>query len=116
MRVPIFLPVASMIRMCFTWAKDVGAPGAGAVARSSVGIIMTPPQARSWQERKIRTSSVVGLRRDSRPRTTVQEDTVAIVIRGGEWNGHEWNGHGSVSVYDVSTLLLHSVKFYSKNI
>jgi len=89
MRVPIFLPVASMIRMCFTWAKDVGAPGAGPVARSFVGIIMTLLRATSWQEPRIRTSSVVGLRRDSRSRTTVQEDTVAIVIRDGEWNGHE---------------------------
>jgi hypothetical protein len=83
MRVLIFLPVDWMIRMFFTWAKDVGAPGAGLVARSSVGIIMTPPQARSWQERRIRTTNVVGLRRGSRPRNTVQEDTVAIVIRGG---------------------------------
>ena len=84
MRVPIFLPVAWMIRMFFTWAKDVGVLGAGAVARSSVGIIMMPPQARSWQEPRIRTTSVVGPRRGSSPRNTVQEDTVAIVIRGGE--------------------------------
>ena len=84
MRVPIFLPVAWMIKMCFTWAKVVGARGAGPVARSSVGIIMMPPQARSWQEPRIRTTSVVGPRRGSSPRNTVQEDTVAIVIRGGE--------------------------------
>jgi hypothetical protein len=72
-----------MRRMCFTWAKAVGAPGAGAVARSSVGIIMTPPQATSWQEPRILMSNVVGLRRGSSKRITVQEDTVAIVISGG---------------------------------
>jgi len=83
MHVPIFLHVASMRRIFFTWAKAVGAPGAGHVARSFVVIIMTPPQARSWQGRKIRTTSVVGLRRGSRPRNIVQEDTVVIVIRGG---------------------------------
>jgi len=86
MHVPIFLPVAWMIRMCFTWAKDVGDPGAGHVARSSVGIITMPPRVISWQEPRIRTTSVVGARKDSRPRTTVQEDTVAIVICGGERN------------------------------
>lgn len=86
MRVLIFLPVDWMIRMCFTWAKDVGAPGAGPVARSSVGIIMTPPQATSWQEPRIRMINVVGPRKGSRPKTTVQEDTVAIVICGGEEN------------------------------
>ena len=47
MRVPIFLPVAWMRRMFFTSAKDVGAPGAGHVARSSVDIIMMPPRAKS---------------------------------------------------------------------
>jgi hypothetical protein len=47
MRVPIFLPVAWMRRMFFTSAKDVGAPGAGHVARSSVDITMMPLQAKS---------------------------------------------------------------------
>lgn len=84
MRVPIFLPVAWMRRMFFTSAKDVGAPGAGHVARSSVGITMMPLQATSWQEPRIRTSSVVGAKRDSRKMTTVQEDIVAIVIGAGE--------------------------------
>jgi hypothetical protein len=84
--VPIFLPVAWMRRMCFTWAKDVDARGAGHVARSSVGIITMPPQVISYQEPRIRMTNVVGLRKDSSPRTTVQEDTVAIVIRGGEGN------------------------------
>ena len=81
---PIFLPVAWMRRMFFTSAKDVDAPGAGHVARSSVDIIMMPPQAKSWQEQKIHTSSVVGLRRGSRKMTTVQEDIVVIVIGAGE--------------------------------
>jgi len=84
MRVLIFLPVVWMRRMCFMWDKAVGAPGAGAVARSSVGIIMMPVQARSWQEPRIRTTSVVGPRRGSSPRNTVQEDTVVIVISDGE--------------------------------
>lgn len=81
---PIFLPVAWMRRMFFTSAKDVGAPGAGHVARSSVDITMMLLQATSWQEPRIRTSSVVGAKRDSRKMTTVQEDTVAIVIGAGE--------------------------------
>jgi hypothetical protein len=72
-----------MRRIFFTWAKAVGAPGAGHVARSFVVITMTLLQATSWQERRIHTTSVVGLRRGSRPRNTVQEDTVAIVICGG---------------------------------
>jgi len=84
MRVLIFLPVVWMIRMFFTWAKAVGVPGAGPVARSSVGIIMMPPQGRSWKEPRIRTTNVVGPRRGSSPRNTVQEDTVVIVISGGE--------------------------------
>ena len=83
MRAPIFLPVAWMRRMFFTSAKDVDAPGAGHVARSSVGIIMMPLRARGSLEQKIRTSSVVGAKRDSRKMTTVQEDTVAIVIGAG---------------------------------
>jgi hypothetical protein len=73
-----------MRRMFFTLAKDVGVPGAGHVARSSVGIIMMLQRARGFLERRILTSSVVGLRKDSRPRTTVQEDIVAIVIGAGE--------------------------------
>ena len=72
-----------MRRMSFMLAKDVDAPGAGHVARSSVGIIMMPPQAKSWQEQKIRTSSVVGVKRGSTKRIIAQEDTVAIVISGG---------------------------------
>lgn len=81
---PIFLPVASMRRIYFTWAKDVGAHGAGHVARSSVDITMMLPRVRGYQEQKIRTSSVVGVKRGSRKRTTVQEDTVVIVIGAGE--------------------------------
>jgi hypothetical protein len=82
--VPIFLPVGWMRRMFFTSAKDVGVLGAGHVARSSVDITMMPLRATSWQEPRIRTSSVVGAKRDSRKMTTVQEDTVAIVIGAGE--------------------------------
>ena len=84
MRVPIFLPVAWMRRMFFTWAKDVDVPGAGHVARSSVDIIMMLLRVRGFLEQKIRTSSVVGVKRGSRKMTTVQEDTVAIVIGAGE--------------------------------
>jgi hypothetical protein len=84
MRVLIFLPVVWMIRMCFMWAKAVDVRGAGPVERSSVGIIMMPVQVRSWQEPRIRTTSVVGPRRGSSPRNTVQEDTVVIVISGGK--------------------------------
>ena len=81
---PIFLPVAWMRRMFFTLAKDVGAPGAGHVARSSVGITMMLPRVRGFLEQKIRTSSVVGVKRGSRKRSSAQEDTVAIVIGAGE--------------------------------
>ena len=81
---PIFLPVAWMRRMFFTWAKDVDVPGAGHVARSSVDIIMMPPRVRGFLEQKIRTSSVVGVKRGSRKRSSAQEDTVAIVIGAGE--------------------------------
>ena len=81
---PIFLPVAWMRRMFFTWAKDVDIPGAGHVARSSVGIIMTLLLARGFLGRRIHTTSVARRRKDSRLRTTVQEDIVAIVIRGGD--------------------------------
>jgi len=72
--------------MFFMWAKGVGARGAGHVARSSVDITTMPPRVISWQEPRIRTTNVVGARKDSRPKTTVQEDTVAIVICGGERN------------------------------
>jgi hypothetical protein len=41
-------------------------------------------RARGSLEQKIRTSSVVGPRKASRKMTTVQEDTVAIVIGAGE--------------------------------
>ena len=81
---PIFLPVAWMRRMFFTSAKDVGVLGAGHVARSSVDIIMMPLRVRGSLEPRIRTSSVVGAKRDSRKMTTVQEDTEAIVIGAGE--------------------------------
>ncbi len=83
---PIFLPVAWMRRMSFMLAKDVGDRGAGHVARSFAGIITTLLWATSFQGRRIRMTNVVGARKDSRPRITVQEDTVAIVIRGGERN------------------------------
>lgn len=72
-----------MRRMFFTSAKDVDAPGAGHVARSSVDIIMMLLRVRGFLEQKIRTSSVVGVKRDSRKRTTVQEVTVATVIGAG---------------------------------
>ena len=81
---PIFLHVDLTRRMYFTWAKDVDVPGAGHVARSSVGIIMTLLLARGFLGRRIHTTSVVRGRKASRPRTTVQEDIVAIVIRGGD--------------------------------
>ena len=81
---PIFLPVAWMKRMFFMWAKDVDARGAGHVARSSVDIIMTLLLARGFLGRRIHMTNVVRRRKDSRLRTTVQEDTVAIVIRGGD--------------------------------
>ena len=73
-----------MRRMFFTWAKDVDVPGAGHVARSSVDITMMLPRVHGFLEQKIRTSSVVGVKRSSRKRITVQEDTVAIVIGAGE--------------------------------
>ena len=81
---PIFLPVAWMRRMFFTSAKDVGVLGAGHVARSSVDITMMLLRVRGFLEQKIRTSSVVGVKRDSRKRTTAQEDIVVIVIGAGE--------------------------------
>lgn len=83
---PIFLPVVWMIRMCFMLAKDVGDRGAGHVARSSVDIITTLLRGRGFQGRRIHMTNVVEARKDSRLRTTVQEDIVAIVIRGGERN------------------------------
>ena len=81
---PTFLPVAWMRRKFFTSAKDVDALGAGHVARSSVDIIMILLRARGFLEQKIRTSSVVGVKRGSRKRSSAQEDTVAIVIGAGE--------------------------------
>ena len=81
---PIFLHVDLTRRMFFMWAKGVGARGAGHVARSSVDITTMLQRARGFLGRRIHTTSVVRGRKASRPRTTVQEDTVAIVIGGGE--------------------------------
>ena len=58
------------------------APGAGTVARSFAARILIRPQARNWQVDVRNMAPVVRMNLGSRKKTTVQVDTIVIVING----------------------------------
>lgn len=79
---PIFFRVASIIRD-FMWGVDVGEHGAGTVERNTALSTTTLLQGSSALGQKISMASAVAPRKDLRKKTTVAEDTVVIVRRGG---------------------------------
>ena len=81
-RALIFFRVASMTRD-FTWGVDVGEHGAGTVERNTALSTTTLLQGSSAPGQKTSMTSAVAPRKDLRKKTTVAEDTVVIVRRGG---------------------------------
>jgi hypothetical protein len=81
--VPIFLHVDSTARD-FTRMPAVDVAGAGTVGKNTVQPTMILLQGISVRMQRISTGSVAEMKRDSRKKTIVQVDTVAIVRRDGE--------------------------------
>jgi hypothetical protein len=83
MHVPIFLHVDS-IQRAFTRSLGVGEAGAGIAVKNTAHSTMILLQEYDVQMQRILTANAVKRRTDSRKRSTVVVDTVAIALRDGK--------------------------------